>query len=42
MIAYTKTKLTQQERTETDLKQRIYGQNGDLGTYSWLNVDVKG
>ena len=33
MIAYAKTRLTQQERVETDLKRRFYERNGALGAY---------
>ena len=33
-IAYAKTRVTQQERVETDLKRRNYGLNGDSRT--WL------
>ena len=42
MIAYTKTKLTQQERIETDLKRGNYGQNNAIGTYLLLTIDFRG
>ena len=32
-IAYAKTKLTQQERTKTELKRENYGRNKVVGTY---------
>ena len=40
-IAYAKTRVTQQERVETDLEHGIYERNKVVGSYTRITIDVK-